>query len=274
MIARVAWARRVAIGLTVWFSLAAISVDLHGSATAGEEQAAEASKGRGAVASEPTAAVNFHDFRYRYFDLENGRHINSFEAEGAYVFDPRFKLAYKLFGVETDLTGTSEADVSLLSLRPIFLTPIQSFGLKGKIALGVEWKLDLGEFDAGTGTGADMISPFAGIGWLLGKKNLLTATVQYFHSYREDRGAPDVNKTAPRFTYTQGLPAIEGWLKFDLKFAIDHENDNEITETLELQLGKRIAPMVGIYAELLLGDAVFTSNAYDIGGGVALRILF
>ena len=212
------------------------------------------------MAAEPTAAVNFHDIRYRYFDLEGGKPVNSFETEGAYVFGPRFKLAYKLFGVETDLMGTSEAGVSLLSLRPILLMPIESFGLQGKIALGVEWQLDLGEFDEGTGTGSDLISPFVGIGWKLTKKNFLFATVEYFHSYHEDRGATDVNQTAPRFTYIHGLPAIEGWLKFDLKVAIDHEDDNEVSETLKLQLGKRLTPSIGVYAELLLGDAVFSTN--------------
>lgn len=278
MKARCEWARRVVIGLAVFFSLVAASVYLHGPAIAGEEQAARRAatglKGRGAVAAEPTAAVNFHDFRYRYFDLEGGRHVNSFETEGAYVFDPRFKLAYKLIGAETDRTGTSEADFSLLSLRPIALTPIEPFGFKGKIALGVEWQLDLGEFDEGTATGSDVISPFVGIGWLFTEQDFFVAVVQYFHSYDEDRGAPDVNRTGTRVTYIRTLPAIEGWLKFDFKGAFDHENGDKFSETLELQLGKRLTPRVGVYAELLLGDAVFNTNAYEIGGGVALRILF
>ena len=44
-----------------------------------EEQEAAA----GADASNPTAAVNFQDIRYRYFDLKDGDEKHSFETEGA-----------------------------------------------------------------------------------------------------------------------------------------------------------------------------------------------
>ena len=83
-----------------------------------------------------------------------------------------------------------------------------------------------------------------------------------------------MNRTGLRFTYIHGFPAIGGWAKAELKTAIDHEKSDEFTETLELQLGKRLTPNVGVYAELLLGDTVFDTDAYDIGGGLALRILF
>jgi hypothetical protein len=33
-------------------------------------------------------------------------------------------------------------------------------------------------------------------------------------------------------------------------------------------------PKVGFYGELLLGDTMFDTNAYEIGGGVALRIVY
>ena len=46
------------------------------------------------------------------------------------------------------------------------------------------------------------------------------------------------------------------------------------TETLELQLGTMITPTVGLYGELLLGDTVFDTDAYEIGTGLALRIVF
>ena len=45
--------------------------------------------GSGADASNPTAAVNFQDIRYRYFDLLNGADKHSFETEGSYMFNPR-----------------------------------------------------------------------------------------------------------------------------------------------------------------------------------------
>ncbi len=231
-------------------------------------------EGGGAAASDPTASVNFQDIRYRYFDLEGSSHKHSFEAEGSYVFNPRLKLSHKLIGVETDVTGTSEADLSELSLKPIFLTPMRPFGINAKLALGVEWLIDLGDFDKGTGSGTDQIAPLAGIGWLLTEKDFVITLVQYFHSYDEDSRASQVNKTGPRLIYIRSLPSIQGWVKVDFKGVIDHEDGNDFTETLELQLGKMITPTVGIYGELLLGDTVFDTNAYKIGGGVALRIVY
>ncbi len=44
----------------------------------GEQEAAS-----GADASNPTAAVNYQDLRYRYFDLDDGAEKHSFETEGA-----------------------------------------------------------------------------------------------------------------------------------------------------------------------------------------------
>ncbi len=278
VIIKVAWKRQVSIGLAVWFLLVATSVYLHGQAIAGEEetavQADNEPEGSGAAASDPTASVNFQDIRYRYFDLEGSNHKHSFEAEGSYVFNPRLKLSHKLIGVETDVTGKSEADFSELSLKPIFLTPMRLFGINAKLALGVEWLKDLGDFDKGTGSGTDQIAPLAGIGWLPTEKDFVITLVQYFHSYDEDSGASQVNKTGPRLIYIRSLPSIKGWAKVDFKGTIDHEDGDDFTTTLELQLGKMIAPTVGIYGELLLGNIVFDTNAYEIGGGVALRIVY
>ena len=278
LIIQVAWKRPISIGLTFLFFLVATTVYLHGQAIAGEEetalQADDELEGGGAAASDPTASVNFQDIRYRYFDLEDSNHKNSFEAEGSYVFNPRLKLTHKLIGVETDVTGKSEADFSELSLKPIFLTPMRPFGINAKLALGVEWVKDLGNFDKGTGSGTDQIAPLAGIGWLPTEKDFVITLVQYFHSYDEDSGAPEVNKTGPRLIYIRSLPSIKGWAKIDFKGVIDHEDGDDFTETMELQLGKMITPTVGIYGELLLGDTVFDTNAYEIGGGVALRIVF
>jgi len=52
----------------------------------------------GADASNPTAAVNYQDARYRYFDLDQGADKHSFETEGAYMLHPRFncQLANRL----------------------------------------------------------------------------------------------------------------------------------------------------------------------------------
>jgi len=229
----------------------------------------------GAAASDPTAAVNYQDVRYRYFDLDQGADKHSFETEGAYMLHPRFKLTNELRYVNTDSSGKSEQDFEELKLKGIHLTNIKPFGIKAKLALGAEWLKDLGDFEKGTGTGADSIAPLVGIGWIPDDRNFIITLVQYFHSYDTDSARKeDVRETAPRLIWIRTLPDIGGWFKADLKMSIDHEDDENFNQVLELQLGKMLSPRIGIYGELLLGDDVLDSNAYNVGGGLALRFMY
>ena len=229
----------------------------------------------GAAASDPTAAVNYQDVRYRYFDLDQGADKHSFETEGAYMLHPRFKLTNELRYVNTDRSGKSEQDFEELKLKGIHLSDIEPFGIKAKLALGVEWLKDLGDFKKGTGTGADSIAPLVGIGWIPDDRNFIITLVQYFHSYDTDSARKeDVRETAPRLIWIRTLPDIGGWFKADLKMSIDHEDDENFNQVLELQLGKMLSPRIGIYGELLLGDDVLDSNAYNVGGGLALRFMY
>lgn len=176
-----------------------------------EEQEQEAAAG--ADASNPTAAVNFQDVRYRYFDLDDGAEKHSFETEGAYMFHPRFKFTNELRGVHTDRSGNWETDFEILKLRGIFLTDGQPFGIKAKYALGLEWLKDLGNLDDGTGSGSDQVAPLAGIGWMPTESDSFVTLVQYFYSYDTHDGGSKVRKTGPRLIYIRKLPAIFGWSK-------------------------------------------------------------
>ena len=134
---------------------------------------------------------------------------------------------------------------------------------------------DLGNFEEGTGTGADMIAPLAGIGWIPDDRNFIITLVQYFYSYDTDSAREeDVRETGPRLIWIRKLPDIGGWFKADLKMSIDHEDDENFDQVLELQLGKMFSPRIGIYGELLLGDDVLDSSAYNVGGGLALRFMY
>ena len=200
----------------------------------------------GADASNPTAAVNFQDLRYQYFDLSSGRK-HSLVTEGAYMFSPRFKFTNELRYVNTDSTGRTEKDFEEIKLKGIHLTDIEPFGIKAKLAIGAEWLKDLGEFSKGTGTGADGIAPLLGIGWVPNEKDFVITLVQYFHSYDTDSARPDdVRVTGPRLIWIRKLPAIGGWFKTDLKMSIDHENDDDFTQTLEMQLGRMISPRMAL----------------------------
>jgi hypothetical protein len=229
----------------------------------------------GAAASDPTAAVSYQDFRYRYFDQSHNNSRDSFETEGAYMLLPGLKITNELRYVSDDRSGNSEQDFNQLKLKGIHLSQITPFGVKAKLALGVEWLKDLGDFEEGTGTGADQIAPLVGIGWTINEQNFVVTLVQYFHSYDTDSAFDgDVRSTAPRLIWIRSLPSMGGWFKADLKMSIDHEDGGNFDQTLELQLGKMITPKWGFYGEFLVGDDVLDSNAYNLGVGVGLRMMY
>ncbi len=228
----------------------------------------------GAAASNPTASVNFQDLKLRYFNLTEGNEEAVVEAEGSYVFLPELKLTHKLIGTRTNRSGDNETGLRELSLKPIYLHPIRPFGIKAKFALGVEWLKDLGKSRDGTGTGRDQISALTGIGWLPTENDFIITLVQYFHSYTEDDGFDKVRSTGPRLIYVRKLPVIKGWAKADLKTSIDHDDDNDFSQTLELQLGTMVAERIGLYGEVFLGDSVLDSDAFNLGGGIGVRFLY
>ena len=237
-----------------------------------EEEEQEASAG--ADASNPTAAVNFQDLRYRYFDLKNGAEKHSFETESSYMFHPRFKITNELRGVSTNRSGDWENSLEELSFKGVFLTDGTPLGIKAKYALGLEWKKDLGDFRDGTGSGADIIAPLVGIGWVTTEMDFIITLVQYFHSYSTHDGGSDVRSTGPRLIYIRKIPQIGGWFKADFKGLIDHEDDDDFSSTLEFQLGKMFTPRIGLYGEGFIGDEVFDTNAYDWGLGLGLRFMY
>jgi len=235
-----------------------------------EEQDAAA----GAAASNLTAVVNYQDLRYRYFDIDPDAEKMSFETEGAYMLHPRFKVTNELRLVYTDQTGSWSTDFEVLKLQGIFLTDGQPFGIKAKYALGLEWLKDLGNLDDGTGSGSDQIAPLAGIGWVPTDMDFVITLVQYFYSYDTHDGGPKVRKTGPRLIYIRKIPQIGGWFKADYKGEIDHKDDEDYSSVLELQLGKMFTPRIGAYVEGLVGDNVFSTNAYNYGVGVAVRFMY
>ncbi len=228
----------------------------------------------GAAAADPTAAVNFQDLRYRFFDLGTKFEKHSYETEGGFAVKPWLKITNEIHYNRTDLSGDWKDDFEELKLKAIYLKNMKLFGIKSKLALGAEWITDLGDFDKGIGTGTDQVAPLAGIGWLPTEKDFIITLLQYFYSYDEDRGASKVRVTGPRLIYIRKVAAIKGWFKADWKGSIDHNNGDDFTSTLDLQLGTMLTPRVGIYGEVLLGDSFLDTNAYDIGYGVSFRFMY
>lgn len=228
----------------------------------------------GADASNPTAVVNYQDLRYRYFDIDPGAEKMSFDTEGAYMPHPRFKVTNELRLVYTDKTGSWSTDFEVLKLQGLFLTDGQPFGIKAKYALGLEWLMDLGNLEDGTGSGSDQIAPLAGIGWMPTESDSIVTLVQYFYSYDTHDGGSKVRKTGPRLIYVRTLPAIVGWFKADYKGEIDHQDDEDYSSTLELQLGTMFTERLGAYIEGFLGDTVFSSDQYNYSMGLGIRYTY
>lgn len=236
---------------------------------------AHAEAASGAAASDPTAAVNYQDLRFRYFDLDGGADKQSFETEGAFMLHPRLKTTNELRYVNTDVSGNSEQDFEEFKFKTIFLSNIKPFGIKAKLALGAEWLKDLGDFEDGTGTGADKIAPLVGIGWQPNDENFIVTLVQYFYSYdTDDAFDGDVRTTNPRLIWIRSMPGFGGWFKADLKMVIDHEDDENFDQTLELQLGKMMTPRLGVFGEFFLGDEVLDSDSYEYAAGIGLRYVY
>jgi hypothetical protein len=71
------------------------------------------------------------------------------------MLHPRLKTTHELRYVNTDSSGKSEQDFEEFKFKTIFLSNIKPFGIKAKLAVGAKWLRDLGDFEKGTGTGAD-----------------------------------------------------------------------------------------------------------------------
>lgn len=204
--------------------------------------------GKGENASNPLAKVKNTDFRWQYFDLD-GAQVNDFFIDGSFMAHPKLKVKYELHYWESDITGKSENDWESLVLKGIFFPTEGIRGtIKYRVAVGLDWILDLGDQDKGIGFDSDQLGPFAGIALGLPTRTMLIPLVQQFLSYSGE----DVNITAFRLIALQPLPG-QVWVKLDAKVPIDWEHDEEIPANAELQLGKTFTKNIGVYVDGLVG---------------------
>jgi len=227
--------------------------------------AAEGSDGENA--SNPLAKVKNTDVRWQHLDMEAGG-INDFFIDGAFMANDKLKVKYELHYWETDVTGQSEQDWESITLKGIYFPTEGVRGdLKYRLAVGLDWILDLGDQTKGIGSGADQLAPFVGVALGLQGGTMLIPLVQQFWSYSGN----DVNTTAFRLIGMQPLPK-QMWLKLDAKVPIEWENDRAMPITAELQLGKNINKVLALYAEGLAG--IGGDSPYDWGVGTGIRFKY
>lgn len=233
----------------------------------GQGAPAEAPAGGGENASNPLAKVKNTDLRWQYLDV-SGASINDIFIDGAFMATDKLKIKYELHYWESNLTGSSANDWESIVIKPIYFPTEGSWGdIKYRVAVGLDWIIDLGDVDEGIGFGSDQIGPFAGVALGLPSKTMLIPLTQQFLSYSGE----DVNTTAFRLIALQPLP--EGWwAKLDAKLPIEWENDEAVPASAELQVGRNINQNFAIYVDALAG--IGGDRAFDWGGGLGLRFKY
>lgn len=218
-------------------------------------------------ASNPLAKVKNTDLRWQYLDLD-GAHLNDIFIDGAFMANDKLKIKYELHYWKTNITGQSENGLESAVAKGIYFPAEGVRGnLKYRIAVGVDWIVDLGDTGKGIGRGADQIAPFFGVALGLQDGTVLIPLVQHFLSYSGE----DVSTTAFRLIALKPLPK-QMWVKLDVKAPIEWENDNAVPATAELQLGKNINKHLALYVDAMAG--IGGDKVFDWGFGTGLRFKY
>jgi len=195
-------------------------------------------------------------------------HINDIYVDGAFMANDKFKIRYELHYWETDLTGSSQSGWESLLLKGIWFPKEGVWGrATARMAVGLEWILDLGKEESGIGSGSNLLGPFVGVALGFKDGTTLIPLLQQFFSY----SGTDVSTTGIRLIAIKPLQK-KMWLKLDFIIPIEWENDGAIPANAELQLGKNFSKKVALYVDGLIG--IGSDRPYDWGIGTALRITY
>ncbi len=216
-------------------------------------------------ASNPLAKVSNTDLRWKYLDLGSAGHLNDLYVDGAFMPLDSLKLKYELHYWDTNISGSGESGLESVRLKGIFFPKEGAWGSATyRIAVGMDWILDLGDVDTGIGTGADQVAPFIGLAMGLVSGDTLIPLLQHNQSYSGN----DVSFTTLRAIWLRALSA-GNWIKADVKYSIDWENNNATPGSIELQYGKSLSRNVGLYVDGLAGFG--GHRQFDWGVGVGVR---
>ena len=218
-------------------------------------------------ASNPLSKGKNTDFRVQSFDSDAGT-INDMYVDGAFMVNDKLKIKYELHYWETNVTGQSENGWQSTTLKGIYFPKEgQTEHFKYRLAVGMDWIVDLGDEDKGIGFNSDQVAPFVGVAMGFKSKLMLIPLVQHFVSYSGD----NVNMTAFRMIALQ--PFGDGyWAKLDAKLPVEWNNDGNTPASIELQLGKNLNERVALYTDFLAG--LSNDRAYDWGVGVGIRFKY
>jgi hypothetical protein len=191
-------------------------------------------------------------------------HLNDFYVDGAFMPLDSLKLKYELHYWNTNLSGASQNGLESVRLKGIFYPKEGAWGnVKYRIAVGMDWILDLGDIDKGIGTGADQVAPFIGVAMGLASGDMLIPLLQHNQSY----SGSDISFTTLRTIWLRTL-SPGNWLKVDVKYSIDWENDNANPGSIELQYGKSLSRNLALYIDGLAGFGGHRQFDWGVGAGI------
>ena len=220
-------------------------------------------------ASNPLASVSNVDLRWQGIFADAGEKYDFF-VDGSHMLMPKLKLKYELHYNINNFTGSRQSNFEKLVIKPLYF-PYQTKlndTWAMKVAVGIDWIVDLGDTSKAIGAGSDQVAPFAGIAFSHTPSGLvLIPLVQHFLSYR---GSTDINTTSLRLIVIK--PFGKGyWVKVDFKAPYEWEND-KWPVSAEVQVGYNINKKWAIYAEGLVG--IGRDRPYNAGVGVGLRFKY
>lgn len=215
-------------------------------------------------ASNPLAKVKNTDLRVQGFDVAAGD-LYQLSLEGAFMARDDLKIKYELHYQQNEFSGQSEQHLESALAKAIwFVKEGKKTNYGYRLALGLDWQVDLGDQEKAIGSGSDTLAPF--IGYAMGFNNGVTV-IPLLQHYTEYSGNT-VNTTAARVIAMKPL-ANNQWLKLDAKIPYDWENDGQVPANMELQYGKTLTKGFGIYGDIFVG--LGQDRPYDWGLGAGVR---
>ena len=218
-------------------------------------------------ASNPLAKASNTDIRWQRLE-GSGFSINDLFVDGAFMATDNLKIKYELHYWDLDAGSSGENGLSSAVVKGIYFPfegKNENFGYR--IAMGVDWVVDLADEGSALGVGADQLAPFFGVALASSKGTSLIPLIQHFVSYNGE----DISTTALRVIGMQPLPK-NMWLKLDAKMSIEWKNSNAMPSSAEVQIGKNVNQRISIYTDLLAG--IGHDRLYDWGVGVGLRFKY
>jgi hypothetical protein len=227
----------------------------------------EAGEG-GAAGSNPLASVNKLDLGWTLTG-SGSSNTHDVSAEGAFMLDPKIKLAYEVHYSFTDVTGSDENDWESVRIKPIWFPADLELDddWTMRVAVGAEYIHSFDNVDKGIGIDSDIAAPLFGLAFARPSEGLmLIPLVQHFLSF----DGTSVNSTALRLIGLQSLP--DGfWLKLDAKILADWHNDTTPIDG-EVEFGKMLNPNFGLFGKGLFG--VGGDRTFDWGVAAGVRFNF